>query len=56
MTAVEVNEQIKIIRKAGKAATKSQSSAMKFLIAAGIIKKTASRPITTKKGPTKTPN
>lgn len=38
MTAIQVNEQIKIIRRATKTAIKSKASALKFLMDAGIVK------------------
>lgn len=43
MTTIEVSEQVKIIRKATKAASQSKASARKFLTDAGILKKEASR-------------
>lgn len=39
MTSIEVAEQIRIIRKATKNASKSKESAIKFLTDAGILKK-----------------
>lgn len=56
MTAIQVNEQIKILRKAGKAATKSKATALQFLIDAGIVKEskaTCSVISKTKKNPAK---
>jgi len=44
MVAIEVKEQVRIIRKAGKEAGKSKASALKFLKEAGII--TATKPST----------
>lgn len=38
MTTIEINDQIKVIQQATKTAMKSKSSAMKFLVDAGIIK------------------
>lgn len=37
MTTIEIEEQIKIIQEAGKAASKSKESAIKFLTDAGIL-------------------
>lgn len=49
MTTAQINEQVKIIEKATKNASKSKESAIKFLKEAGIISASKARALTIQK-------